>query len=271
MRARELARALTRVLTRGLGLEVRRRRMVQAPYLMEVHAPGADFRFWIADDLGERWYATADHAHNPELLALRALARAGDRVLEIGCHHGLHTVYLAHVVGPDGVVVAMEADPGNALIAQAQLQLNRLAHAMVEAAAAGAEGGRARISLVDNTISGAGGPDELIEVPVLPGDELDRRHGPVTVLKIDVEGWEAKVLRGCAGILARRPRLALELHGPLLLQAGDRSEEVAALLAPLAYQGMVMLPSLEQIPYQVDQLPALCRAHPKVNLFLTPG
>jgi FkbM family methyltransferase len=192
-------------------------------------------------------------------------------VLEVGCHHGLHSVYLGRLVGPDGTVVAVEAEPGNALIAQAQLQLNGLDRCLVVAAAAGAQPGTVRISLVDNIISGAGVADELIEVPVVTGDELDRRHGPFTMMKVDVEGYEAKVLRGCAAIIKRRPRLALELHGPLLHHAGDRVEEVQAILAEVGYQGTVMLPTLEMIAYEPARLPALCRDHAKVNLFLTPA
>jgi FkbM family methyltransferase len=263
-------RGLVKALAGRLGLEVIRRRVLRAPYLMDVHAPGQDFRFWIANDTGARWYAAADHAHNAELEALRALAKPGDRVLEVGCHHGLHTVYLGMHVGPAGLVVAVEAEPGNALIAQAQLQLNGLVRCLAVASAAGAQPGRVRISLVDNIISGAGVADELIEVPVVTGDDLDRQHGPFTVMKVDVEGYEAKVLRGCAAIIKRRPRLALELHGPLLQHAGDRVEDVQAILAEVGYHGTVMLPTLEMIAFEPARLAALCRDHAKVNLFLTP-
>jgi FkbM family methyltransferase len=264
-------RSLVKALAARLGLELNRRRLVRAPYITSLHAPGVDFRFWIANDTGARWYAVADHANNAELLALRTLAIPGDRVLEIGCHHGLHTVYLGTLVGAGGMVVAVEAEPGNALIAQAQLQLNGLDRCLVEAAAAGAHAGHVRISLVDNVIAGAGTADELIEVPLVTGDELDRRHGPFTMVKVDVEGYEAKVLRGCAAIIARRPRLALELHGRLLQHAGDSVGEVQAILAGVGYRGTVMLPNLEMIAYDPVGLAALCREHAKVNLFLTPA
>src|SRR5208283_1888021 len=115
---------------------------------------------------------------------------------------------------------------------------------------AGAQPGRVRISLVDNIISGRGVADELIEVPMVRGDDLDREHGPFTVVKVDVEGYEAKVLRGCSALIKRRPRLALELHGPLLHQAGDRVEDVQAILAEVGYHGLVMLPTLEMIAYE---------------------
>jgi FkbM family methyltransferase len=266
MSLRDLAKALAG----RLGLELMRRRTVRAPYQTEVHAPGRNFQFWIANDTGARWYTVADQSSNAELVALRSLARPGDRVLEVGCHHGFHTVYLGTLVGPGGTVVAVEAEPGNALIAQAQLQLNGLDRCRVVSSAAGAQAGRVRISLVDNVISGAGIADELIEVPVVTGDELDRQHGPFTVLKVDVEGYEAKVLRGCAAIIKRRPRLALELHGALLQQAGDRVEDIQAILVDVGYHGTVMVPKLELIPYEPAKLPMLCREHAKVNLFLTP-
>lgn len=259
-----------KALAAACGFEVARKRRVRAPYLTRILAPGADYPFWIANDTGALWYGAPDHRHNVEMSALRALVGPGARVLEIGCHHGFHNVYLAILAGPGGVVVGVEAEPGNALIAQAQLALNRLAHCRIEPAAAGAVAGRAAISLVDNVIDGAGTAAERVEVPMVTADGIDQRDGPFTVLKIDVEGFEAKVLRGAAALLARRPRLALELHSQLLRQAGDRVDDVVALLAPGDYVGSVLLPTGESVAYAPERLAGLGAAHAKVNLFLTP-
>lgn len=263
-------RNLLKSLAGACGLELLRKRRVRAPYISEVHAPGADYRFWIANDVGQLWYTGGDHARNPELLALRELVGAGARVLEIGCHHGFHTVFLGQLVGPDGAVVGVEAEPGNALIAQAQVTLNRLGHCRIEPAAAGAATGRARISLVDNVIGGAGLADEQIDVPVVTADGLDASDGPFTVLKIDVEGFEAQVLRGATRILARRPRLALELHPQLVRQAGDRLEDVISVLQGVGYRGTILLPTDVVVDYVPDQLAVLAGQHAKLNLFLIP-
>lgn len=263
-------RNLLKSLAGVCGLELLRRRRVRAPYVRDIHAPGVDYRFWIANDVGQLWYGGGDHARNAELLALRDLAGTGARVLEIGCHHGFHTVFLGRLVGTGGTVVGVEAEPGNALIAQAQLTLNRLAHCRIEPAAAGAATGRATISLVDNVIGGAGLADEQIDVPVVTADALDASDGPFTVLKIDVEGFEAQVLHGAAGILARRPRLALELHPRLILQAGDRLEDVSTALGRVGYRGTILLPTNAVIDYVPDRLTSLARQHEKLNLFLVP-
>lgn len=264
-------RNLIKSLAGACGVELRRRRRVRAPYLADIHAPGADYRFWIADDVGQEWYAAGDHARNAELLALRELVGAGARVLELGCHHGFHTVYLGRLVGPAGAVVGVEAEPGNALIAQAQLTLNRLTWCRIEPAAAGAAAGRARISLVDNVIGGAGVAAEQVEVPVVTADALDAGDGPFTVLKLDVEGCEAQVLRGAAGILARRPRLALELHPALIRQAGDRVEEVTAALERVGYRGTILPPDGAAVAYTPERLAGLVARHAKLNLFLVPA
>lgn len=55
------------------------------------------------------------------------------------------------------------------------------------------------------------------------------------VIKIDVEGWEAKVLEGGAKFLARtKPRLAIDIHNNPFGD-GDTQADVETVLAPLSY------------------------------------
>lgn len=254
----------------AFGYDLIAKRRIRAPFQTTVHAPGHDYQFWIANDVGALWYGAADHRQNGEMLALRDLIRSGDRALEIGCHHGFHTIFLCKSVAPDGKVVAVEAEPGNALIAQAQLTLNRLDRCVIEPAAAGEKPGRTLISLVDNVIDGAGMAEEKIEIPIITADELDRRHGPFSLLKIDVEGFEAKVLRGAAAIMARRPRLALELHFKLLRQAGDCLDDIVSILSRVGYGGFIMLSDGSKHAYEPNLLESLSGSHVKANLFLAP-
>jgi FkbM family methyltransferase len=257
-------------LAHKFGFELIRKRRIRTPSIAVIHAPGMDYPFWIANDVGALWYGAQDYSSNSEMRLLRDLIGEGARVLEIGCHHGFHSVFIAKLVGSTGLLIAMEAEPGNALIAQAQMALNHLDHCIIESAAVGEKPGRACISLVDNVIDGAGLAEERIDVPMVAADAIDLIHGPFSVVKIDVEGFEAKVFRGAAAIMNRRPRLALELHFRLLIHAGDQLQDIIAILISLRYQGTILLPHGECIPYEPERLGELGKAHEKINLFLIP-
>jgi FkbM family methyltransferase len=69
--------------------------------------------------------------------------------------------------------------------------------------------------------------DSLVATEELPGPDL---------VKIDVEGYEAHVLRGMQGILTRfKPTVLMEVHPHLLRQHGESSDEVDRLMASRGY------------------------------------
>lgn len=69
--------------------------------------------------------------------------------------------------------------------------------------------------------------DSLVAAEDLPGPDL---------VKIDVEGYEAHVLRGMEGILTQfKPTVLLEVHPHLLQQHGESSDEVDRLMASQGY------------------------------------
>jgi FkbM family methyltransferase len=67
----------------------------------------------------------------------------------------------------------------------------------------------------------------------------EERHVRPDVLKIDVEGYEGRVLRGARRTLAEhRPFVLLELHKDKKLRFGAHREDVAQVLFDLGYQGL---------------------------------
>lgn len=243
----------------------------QPPYPYTIRFPlnGRTFLFWIADDTGAQWYSRPEDwqaAAEPRELA--ALVRPGDRVLEIGCHHGLLTLMLADAVGPHGFVLAVEAHPRTALVAQAQVTLNRLgnvchvAHLAVSDHAGTLTFCDASCSAVAGTAAEGG-----IRVEAVTGDTLLEQYGPFDLVKIDVEGFEGQVLQGCPRLLAARPRLALELHQAYLAQYESSTKEIVELLESYGYEGTVMLRDfLTVVPFDPRNLPE----DEIINLFLHP-
>ena len=140
-----------------------------------------------------------------EMRFLLLALRPGDLVVDVGANVGLHTV-LAAACGAE--VVALEPLPA----ARAMLERNVARNGFsgrVNVLAAGAAATRGELTFTDgpsclNHVVGAGeSPDVPVRmVPVVPLDDVVPAGRPVVMLKIDVEGFEAEVLRGATRLLA---------------------------------------------------------------------
>ena len=136
----------------------------------------------------------------------------GDTFIDVGANSGWFTAMGAHLVGPTGKVVGIEASPAIARRLQANLDRNGFENTRVLVAAAMAGPG-----LVDIVP----GPDEntgltRISTVALTGRRpgarrraaraADRRRDrPARVVKIDVEGAEYDVVAGLADSFGRFP------------------------------------------------------------------
>ncbi len=149
--------------------------------------------------------------HVRDLLA--RWVRRGSTVLDVGAHIGTHCVWMATLVGPQGRVYAFE--PQRAIYRELvwNLRANEVRNVVplhfaigdksavvhMEPTVAGNEG---------HTAVGEGG--EAVELRTL--DSFGFRN--VSLLKVDVEGYEDPVLRGARQLLARdKPVISLEIMG----------------------------------------------------------
>lgn len=190
---------------------------------------------------GRRWIA-GSHTHgcwlgsyeaDKQALFVREVA-PGDVVFDIGANVGFYTLLASTIVGPAGKVVAFEPVPRNLRFLRDHVSINRLANATVIEAAVAETPGE---TTFDDTIGSAQGRisgQGRLKVRLVSVDDLVSR-GELprpTVLKIDVEGAEAGVLRGCARTIAagKRPKIFLATHGPAV------HAECLALLRSMGYQ-----------------------------------
>jgi len=149
---------------------------------------------------------------------LRNNLNPGETFWDVGANVGFYAIVAAKSLGPEGQVVAVEADPDTAKILANNFEINHLTNAHVVSAALTDTIGTVRFGRAPAT--GWSGiyyenAEEWVSVEALTGDALMKSLSldQVHAIKIDVEGSEAHVLKGMAGILMQnRPRLLIEVH-----------------------------------------------------------
>jgi FkbM family methyltransferase len=150
---------------------------------------------------------------------LRAKAVAGD-VVHAGAFMGDMLPALAQVC--QGIVWAFEPNPLNQPAARRTVELNQLTNVRLQGAALGALRGTARLQIEDERGLVHLGTSSMLPsrvasarrtatVEVLPLDEVIPADRQVSLIHLDVEGYEIEALKGAVQILWRcRPLLVLE-------------------------------------------------------------
>ncbi len=175
------------------------------------------------------WAFGCYEEHFAELF--RCLVSPDDCCIDVGANIGVHTVRLAKLVGSRGQVIALEPEEEAARRAHRNIMLNQLSNAHIINAAAGEEAGgeaqlyqpdardtnRARASLMRHSyLTGS-----VTTVPVVTIDEVC--PGPVALIKIDVEGYEAAVVRGATAKIDRYSPAVIFEYAPELLHDASQS------------------------------------------------
>jgi FkbM family methyltransferase len=154
--------------------------------------------------------------------ALSARLQPGSVVYDVGAHIGVVSMFASELVGSAGTIFAFEADPENAERIKTHAQRNNLSQIQVfscvvwssdgqlsfERASAKSSRNQGRVAAMS-----AGTKQDIIVVEGISLDSFANGHLAPTLIKIDVEGAEAEVLRGCDQIVARsRPTVICEVH-----------------------------------------------------------
>jgi FkbM family methyltransferase len=152
------------------------------------------------------------------------LVRSGDVVWDIGSSVGLFTFASAFIAGPRGRVLSIEPDSWTARLLSNSSRKNKGAPIDILRVAISdivgiAEFMIAKRGRAGNFLKESGGStqtngvaeNELVMTVTL--DWLFERYPPPSVLKIDVEGGEEKVLKGATKMLATvQPRIFVEVY-----------------------------------------------------------
>ena len=171
---------------------------------VDVRYQGAAFRFYHQTSATERGALFNPDYNLQELDFLRAHTPAAGVFVDVGANAGTYALPLARHVGPRGRVVAVEPHP----VMVARLAFNRAASSadnmVLVAAAAGDTDGELMIETdhenygASHVYSDASARSDAIRVPAMRLLRILQDHnvGQVDSLKIDVEGYEDRVLVG---------------------------------------------------------------------------
>jgi FkbM family methyltransferase len=170
---------------------------------VDVSYQGAAFRFYHQASATERGALFNPDYNIEELDFLRAHTPAGGVFVDVGANVGTYAMVLARQVGAAGKVIAIEPHP----ITHARLAFNRTASNFTQviliAAAAGPSDGELMIetdgdNLGASHIVSGDRAGHAIKVPSLRLQRIldDAGVSHIDALKIDVEGYEDRVLTG---------------------------------------------------------------------------
>ena len=170
---------------------------------VDVQYQGASFRFYHHASATERGALFNPGYNIEELDFLRAHTPVGGVFVDVGANVGTYAMVLARHAGPSGKVIAIEPHP----VTHARLAFNRAASGYTQvtlvAAAAGPSDGELMIETdgdnlgASHIVSGERAGN-AIRVPSLRLQRILDNAGVdhVDALKIDVEGFEDRVLTG---------------------------------------------------------------------------
>jgi len=132
---------------------------------------------------------------------LTRFLRPGDTFVDVGANIGFYALLAARAVGPTGRVLTIEADPRTAVILRRHLQRNGFAAAQV--VQLGVSDQVCTLKLNRNTVGNRGGNsflygDSRSQVAVACRPLLaileEAQLGTISCMKIDIEGFEHRVL-----------------------------------------------------------------------------
>lgn len=190
--------------------------------------------------------------------AIKNLVRPGMTVLDIGANIGAHMLPIAKIVGPEGCVIAFEPMVWAQKKLKINIALNQFTNIVVEKIAlsnrTGTELAAFRSSWDKYELTAAAAElEETVTFERLDNYVESRGLSAVDFIKLDVDGFEYKILEGSVETLNRfKPTILMELGNYTLEQQGDTLEALVLLLHSLGYDfyretDQVVLPDLSAI------------------------
>lgn len=181
-------------------------------------------------------------------LFIKAAVKPGDSFIDVGANIGMITLLAARCVEPIGRVHAFEPNPMAFERLHAAVADNELVQVTLHPCGLSDLPAELTLSVVTEhtgmgTLAQITQKDQPLiskqyQVPVYRGDDVLPNDLPgVAFIKIDVEGFEPRVIRGLSSTLRRlRPVVLTEVVAGHLERAGSSVEELCAVMHDYGYE-----------------------------------
>jgi FkbM family methyltransferase len=167
------------------------------------------------------YHQSQAHWHDKDITMFRSLLAPGRTAIDVGANLGFTTTMLASVVGPAGRVLAFEPSPRVYAKLRKTVEANHLSQVVTFNLACGSSTSVQTLHAVNRSsgnasILGEGAATASVDVVRLDDvDEVWER--PISLIKIDTEGYEPEVLTGARRLIEEQhPILYLEMGGDYL-------------------------------------------------------
>jgi FkbM family methyltransferase len=156
-----------------------------------------------SEDNFKDFIVMTQHEHD---LIKRFCPKEGDVVVDIGAHIGLYTIIASKRVGPNGKVVAIEADPSVLNILNKNIKLNNLTNVTPVNNIVYSKEMELGLAEYNKMFSDGDGKSEtkdktkVVHVNTLDNLLQQNEIKEINWIKIDVEGAELEVLKGAHNI-----------------------------------------------------------------------
>lgn len=170
---------------------------------------------------------------------LRQWVKPGALVIDVGANIGFFTRHFGRWVLPHGRVIAIEPEPSNLRCLERLVEGDGLAGAVeVVAGVAAAATGALRLTVNPHHPGDHKIGDHGLPVAAYALDDLMAERGwpAVSLIKIDVQGAEERVIDGARMTIERRaPALFVEVHDVALRALGSSAERLLDRVVGMGY------------------------------------
>ena len=162
-----------------------------------------------------------DHIRERQATKLmKPFIRPDDVILELGANIGYYVLMESRILSDKGFIYAVEPALENIELLKKNIELNSVKQVEVNHMAISDRKGMARLYTgkacnLHSLINKSNSPDaEYVEVPTDTVDGFLQGRRPVTLLRMDIEGYEVEIIHGMTRTLAsdQLKRLFIEIH-----------------------------------------------------------
>ncbi len=186
------------------------------------------------------------------------LCREGMTVLDIGANAGFHTFRFARLVGSEGKVIAFEPMANAFARLNRNMVLNSYNNIILEKLAISNESKRNQVVdfrtswLLDQPsfpqADNVAREKDVVDFITLDEYLREKQYNKVDLIKIDVDGYELKVIQGAIETLKlHKPFLLLEIGPKSMETVEDKATDLVSQLSDLGYEFYWYSPSKRKI------------------------